>query len=90
MEKREGTLLHAEVIVESSGRKLWQHMKLQLWKVLKAVIGSLDFLYQEPLKASGQRNTWAELCGRLDMTGRDRGWRQDDWSGNCCRNPPEE
>lgn len=39
---------------------------------LEGCVGSLDFLHQEPLRASSQRKAWAELCGTQDVTGRDR------------------
>ena len=35
---------------------------------LEGCVRSLDFLQQEPLRASSQRKAWAELCGTQDMT----------------------
>lgn len=85
-ERRKDTAPHRSPSV-SRAREFWQHTMLPLWEVSRAVIGSVDFLLQEPLRASGERKAWVEPCGGQDVSGRGRGGRQEDQSGGCHRNP---
>lgn len=76
-ERRKDIVLYRSHSV-SSGGEFWQQTMLSLWEVSRAVIGTLDFLHQELLRALGQKKAWAELCVRQDRSVRDRGWRQED------------